>query len=571
MGELHARLAAVEAREPPPTKASAGREPTREVAAPEQEPSPVPALDAARLGGLPALIGRTCLVLGGAFLFRSLTESGVLSTGLGVALGLAYAIAWLFFADRAAAGGAPLSGAFHALASSLIAYPLVFEATTRFHLLSPDLAAAALAVTTCLGLVVAWRRVFPTISWITVIAALLDGVALLLVTQSARAFVPYLLALAVGSLVLAYGRGWRGQRWVVAIVLDLVVLHLGGLRLIGEPSEWLRTAPLLAAQLGLVVVYLGAFVLRLLVQAHDLTPFAITQTVIVCLVGFEASLRVASGGVRNGIAAAALLAGLLLHAVLSRRSERRWGHRAASGYFSTLATFLAAEGVRVLIPGAFYPVVWATAGVAVATLALPRNRPVFQVHAALLSAAAALASGLLTASLAALARPAAGPWPNLSWTLVAILGLATAIAFLAYRGAPLAGPDRLARAARVAALAVALLAVGGTAARLLAGPIAGAPGPHADPGRLAVVRTGVLAAAALALAAWRALGGKRELAALAGVVLLAGGLKLVLEDLRIGSAAALVFSLALYGSALIVTPAFTRRAPPPPSRDTTAP
>lgn len=519
-----------------------------------------PTIDAARLGGLPALVGRTCLVLGGAFLFRSLTESGTLSSGVGVALGLLYAIGWLFFADRAAAGGEHLSGAFHALASSLIAYPLVFEATTRFHLLSPGPAAAVLAVTTCLGLVVAWRRVFSTIVWITVIAALLDGVALLLVTQSAQAFVPYLLALAVGSLVLAYGHGWRGQRWVVAIVLDLVVLHLGGLRLIGKPAEWLHTAPLLAAQLGLVVVYLGAFVLRLLVQAHDLTPFAITQTVIVCLVGFEGSLRVASGCVHTGIAAAALLTGLLLHAVLSRRSEQRWGHHAASGYFSTLATFLAAEGARVLLPGSIYPVVWAAAGVAVAALALPRNRPVFQVHAALLSAAAALASGLMTASLAALARPAMGPWPGLSTSLVAILVLASLIGFLTYRGAPLAGPDRLAKAARVAALAVALIAVGGAVARTLAGPIADAPSPHADPGRLAVVRTGVLAAAALALAAWRALGGKRELVALAGAVLVAGGLKLVLEDLRIGAASALVFSLALYGGALIVTPALARRA-----------
>ncbi|MFN7953271.1 MAG: hypothetical protein U0610_16225 [bacterium] len=566
--ELSGRLAAVESRATPvvePTAAPPAIEaPAELTSAPSAAPA-APTIDAARLSGLPALVGRTCLVLGGAFLFRSLTESGTLSSAVGVALGLVYAIGWLFFADRAAAKGNHLSGAFHALASGLIAYPLAFEATTRFRLLSPGTAACVLAVTTFLGLVVAWRRVFPTVVWITVIAALLDGVGLLLVTQAASAFVPYLLGLAVGSLVLAYGHGWRGQRWVVAMVLDLVVLHLGGLRLIGKPAEWLHTTPLLAAQLGLVLVYLSAFVLRLLVQAHELTPFAIVQTGIVCLVGFEASLVVADGGVRTGIAIAALGAGLLLHAVLSRRSEARWGHRAASGYFSTLATFLAAEGTRVLLPAPFFPVVWASAAVAVAALALPRSRPVFQVHAALLSAAATVASGLFAASIASLALPASGPWPTLSGPVVAVLGLAIGTGFLTYRGAPLTGPDRLAKAARVAALAVALLGIGGAVARLLAAPIAGAPGAHADPGRLAVVRTGVLAAAALALAAWRALGGKRELGALAGAVLLLGGSKLVLEDLRIGSAAALVFSLALYGGALIVTPALLRRAPSPAS------
>ena len=47
---------------------------------------------------------------------------------------------------------------------------------------------------------------------------------------------------------------------------------------------------------------------------------------------------------------------------------------------------------------------------------------------------------------------------------------------------------------------------------------------------------------------------------LAAAVLAIGGVKLLVEDLRRGDAAYLVFSLALYGGALIAVPALARRA-----------
>jgi hypothetical protein len=307
-------------------------------------------------------------------------------------------------------------------------------------------------------------------------------------------------------------------------------------------------------------VYLSAFALRLLVQAHELTPFAIFQTLVVCLVGFEGALLVASEPVRAGIAIAALAGGAVLHVVLSRRSEQRFGQGAASGYFSTLATFLAAEGVRVLLPAPIYPVVWALAGVVVAMLALSRKRPLFQAHAALLSAASTVPSGLLLAALASLTFGATARWPEHTPATWIVLVLVACTAFLAYRGAPLEGPDQLAKAARLSALVIALLVIGGLGTGLLAGVVAHAPAADADPGRLAVVRTGVLAVAALLLAARRATGGRVELSRLSAAVLLLAGLKLVAEDLRVGTAGSLVFSLVLYGTALIVAPALTRRA-----------
>ena len=510
---------------------------------------------------MPALAGRSCLVLGGAFLVRSLTEGGSLSSGLGVVIGVLYALVWLLVADRAAARGRHLSGAFHALSSALIVYPLFVEATIRFGLLTPVPAAALLAAATGLGLFVAWRRAFRTVAWITVIAAVADGTILLFRTRAVLAFVVYLLALGVASLVLAYGRGWRGQRWLVAIALDFVVLLLGALSLVGKtPPDWLGAAPVLVAQVGLASVYLGAFVLRLLVQAREVTPFAITQTVLVLAIGFEGALLVGHDATRAGVAIGALALGAVLHAVLARRSERLFGHGVAVGYFSTLATFLAAEGVRVLVPPTVYPALWALAGLVLAGLALRGERPILEVHAALLAAAASVASALLAAAFAALALGAQAEWPGYSPVALAVLALALATAALVCRGSR--GPEPVAVATRTLVLVVALIGLGGLVAGLAAASFAGAPGPSADAARLAVIRSAVLAIAAGGIAGWRAAGGPVELPGLAWTILALAGIKLLVEDLRVGRAGTLVLSLTLYGSALILVPALLRRARP---------
>ncbi|MFN7940860.1 MAG: hypothetical protein U0X73_04630 [Thermoanaerobaculia bacterium] len=522
-----------------------------------------PGFDTSWLAGVPSLAGRTCLVLGGAFLIRSLAESGTLSIPVAVGLGSAYALVWLFLADRAAAAGRSASGAFHALASALIVFPLAVEAATRFRVLAPAAAAAALALVTALGLVVAWRRAFRIVAWITVIAALAAGVVLLFETQAALPFVLYLLALGLGSLVLAYGRGWRGQRWLTALTLDALTLWLGLLWLVGSRRpEWLSLGTVVTAQLGLVALYLGAFVLRLLLQERDLTRFAVVQTIVVLAVGFEAAARALAGGARTALAAAALATGGLLHAVLARRAERLHGHGGAVGYFSSLAIFLVAEGVRGLLPAALVPTLW-TAGAAVlaaiAAFGSRGGRPIFQLQAAVLAIAGALAGGVLAAARAALFAGAAGPWPGFSPArITAWLGVA-ATALLLYLS-PRASDSRGAAVARVATILVALLGLGGLAADRLGAALAGAPGEGARAGALAVLRTAILAGAAVGLALARSRLARRELGALAWTVLLVASAKLLLEDLRVERAALLVASLALYGLALIAVPAILRRA-----------
>jgi hypothetical protein len=85
-------------------------------AAPPSAPAPMAELPSAvqTLG----LIGRVCLILGGATLIRALVEAGTLRRGWGVALGLVYAVSWALLADRAKRS---MDASFHALASILIA------------------------------------------------------------------------------------------------------------------------------------------------------------------------------------------------------------------------------------------------------------------------------------------------------------------------------------------------------------------------------------------------------------------------------------------------------------------
>jgi len=509
---------------------------------------------------VPALLGRTLVVLGGAFLVRSLTESKILTPAFGVSIGVAYAFVWLLLADRAARRGQTLGGAFHALASALIVYPLLFEAATRLELLAPGTAALLLVAANAFGLAVAWRRDFRSLAWIQQVATLGVAVPLLFRTRSPLAFGLALLALAASSLVLAYGRGWRGQRWLVAIGLDLVFALLLGLRLVGrEPPTWLPGALVAGLAIAFTTLYLAAFVLRLLFQGRQVTTFATIQTAAVLLLGFEGALLTGDTTFRRWLAVVALVSGGLLHGVLARRSEARWGHGQALAYFSSVATFLAAEAVRVLLPN-WAAAIWLAAAIVLGLLALGGERPVLQIHSALLAAAACLQSGVLSAALAALVAAASGTWRPVPFAAGVLIALAAAVVVVLYLGAPRRDSSWLDTLARVLALGAALIAGGGLLVRSLAATLATAPGPAADAGRLAALRTAVFAVAALALAFAARRSQRHELARLAAALLILGGVKLVLEDLRLAGAGPLVVSLVCYGAALIGVPALSRRS-----------
>src|SRR5213075_2474886 len=89
------------------------------------------------------LIGKSILVIGGAYLLRALTELGWLPELAGIVLAFLYAITWIVIAARALSRAKRTVALFDAATGAMIAGALIWEATTRFHALT-SLAAAAL-------------------------------------------------------------------------------------------------------------------------------------------------------------------------------------------------------------------------------------------------------------------------------------------------------------------------------------------------------------------------------------------------------------------------------------------
>jgi len=172
------------------------------------------------------LIGRTLVVLGGAYLLCALTDSALLPPVGGAVAGLVYAAWWLFQADRSAAAGRRQSAVFHGFATALIAYPLIWETTARLEFLGASAAAAALLVFLVLGFAVAWRRELWEIPWTIALSTVATSLALIVATHEIMPLTTTLLLAAVAVEMLAYHNRCLGLRWPVAFGADLAVLIL---------------------------------------------------------------------------------------------------------------------------------------------------------------------------------------------------------------------------------------------------------------------------------------------------------------------------------------------------------
>jgi hypothetical protein len=167
---------------------------------------------------------------------------------------------------------------------------------------------------------------------------------------------------------------------------------------------------------------------------------------------------------------------------------------------------------------------------------------------------AAAVSGLLTSAGYALVGSAGSAWNPLSTP--AALALVTSAACWAL---PAADDRPYARLPRLVIAIVFVWSAGGSLVAVLTPVVSGVPGAGADAGVVATVRTTVLAAAAVSLA-WLARYRRfRESTWLLYPVLVAGGLKLLAEDLPRSRPSTLFIAFALYGGALIAAPRLVHR------------
>ena len=536
-----------------------GREATPVVGvARDAEAEPAPSSLAVPQGTV-ALVGRTLLVLSGAYVARALTDARTVPAGVGVTLGLAYAVFWQLRADREARAARRESAVFHAIASSLVAFPLVWEATARFGLLGPRAACAVLVGLFGLGLAVAWRQGLTLGAWLTTGLTLATAVALLVATHDLLAVFAALLAVAAGLEWLAYRERWLALRWAAALVLDAVAFLLAALvaRQQGLPDGYAPLAAPVAAGalLALPALYVVSLAARTLRRERPVTFFEAAQGTLAVVLGFGGAWRVlgAHGGSTTGLGVLALLLGALCYGAAFAFAERRPGQGRNFYFYATAGGLLALGGVNVVAFGPALPFALGALGLAAAVFGRRFDRMTLRVHSAFYLAAGALETGLFVACARSLAGQSTGDLPPLGW--VAAMAAAAGWAVLATDpGAPRSGT------ARVPQLLLATLAVFALGKALQAG-LWSALGERVtgDPGVAAVLRTAVLAALALALAWGARRGTWPELGWLVYPLVALGGVKLLLQDLRDGRPATLVVSLALYGAVLVLAPRLMKR------------
>jgi len=511
---------------------------------------------------LTGLLGRTCLILGGATFIRSLVDAHTLPQGWGVALGLAYACTWALCADRARH---PLDAAFHALASILIAYPLIVESTARFGILTPPLAAFLLLAVTCLHGAVAWRRDLQPIIWTATFASLGSGLALMASRRSIEPFLAVFLLLGIGTLWLTQGRRWQGLRWPTALTADLGVLILTSLAAwhggTPEPYRGITPGESMLFAIALPLFYIGSFALRMHKQRSRVSAFEITQTVLVLLLGYGGALRVAlaSGSGAGMLGAGFSLAGIGSYAAALSFKKDMEETRSSFRFFTFLALILLLLGGPLVLSMAFFAPFCGLLGLGAMVMGLRAQRPIFIFQSSIYLLASAVASGLAAWSFRAFLAPLGTatflPLPG----LLSLASLSAAVViFILLRPS-----DSITARVRPLILVMGAAAAGGIGALAIQVCCAASSTGSADPGALAAVRTGVLSALAIVLA-WC---GRRfpvlELRWLVYPLLIITALKFLFEDLAVGRPLTLFLGFMCYGITLMLAPRLLKGSVPP--------
>lgn len=558
--EVRQRLSALEARVER-TAARPEAEPATASPAASQLPSPgagagvaEPAVGRAPVLGVAETLGfagRILLVLGGGFLLRAITEGETVPVALGLALGLLYAVSWIFVADRAASQGKRPSAVAHGVAAVLLGFPLVWETSVRFGFLSAWEAAGVLILLVALLLFVSWRHDLRALRWVTSLGAI--GAAFITLAGVGRAapFATFLLALGLVTLWDDRLRPAAALRWVTALAADLAIFLVSA-ESVAAP-ERTPIVVVLLLQLGLPVLYVGCVAALDLLKRRLIDTFALVQSSVALLVGLGGALVIVWE--RSSLAQVLGIVLMVLAAVaytlafrVIERAQRRSFH-----LFATVGMATLLAGSALLF--SWRALLWAGLAVGSGLLATRYGRVSLAFQASLWAVAAAFASGLLTLSFHAFVDTAPGGWPAGTAAAAAVwaatvLCLALPRAHGLYEGSL---PGRLSR------LLLVLIVTLGASAFVLYGAFAVFPAVAGDAGLLAVLRTGVIAVAAAGLA-WAGRHGRwREARWLVYPALVAGGLKMLLEDLARGRPGTLFLSFVLYGSALILVPRLLRQ------------
>jgi hypothetical protein len=512
----------------------------------------------------PALIGRTLVVLGGAFLLRAITESDVVSRGLGTALGLVYALLWIGLADREAGKRRSSSASFHGLAGAVIAFPLLWESTVRFDLLSEATSAALLALLTMVALAVAWRRHLRGLAWILTTGSAFTALGLAVATKAFTPYVIDLLALALATLWMGYVLDWHALAWFTAALANLVIMLISAALFLSSGEESRLIMPplsLMLLQLSLLLIYVGSVAGRVLARRRDVGFLESLQAVAVVGIGLGggiATLRQTGVG-RELLAAVSLGMAAGGYAAVFSIIDKRLGSRSNFIFFSTLALVFTVVGSSALFTGTALVLVLVIVALLTAWLGSFKARATLSLHGAVYAVSAAGVAGVLGRAVNAFVGPPDMQVQVATPSMLLVLAVSGVCAALpvAMHGRTW---GRFSRLPKLALIVVVVLALGTIAVRVGLRLLPAANDATPDVAFVGVLRTAVLAISALILAMAGRAEKLHEAVLLVYPVLILSGMKLLFEDLRTGRPATLFVSLVIYGGALIVAPRLARGA-----------
>jgi hypothetical protein len=502
--------------------------------------------------GTPALVGRSLLILAGAFLLRALTEAGTFANGTGVVLGLAYAASWIIAAAMAARKGARGSAGFFAVCAALIADPLIFEASTEFAVLSPTGSAVMLTIMTAAGLFVASRWRLQESAWVFVVGAMVTAATLAVVRPPGEAATAVLVVLGLAAVWLAGRHGWEFLRWLTAVGADVGVLRLtamatapGGPHGIDPPN-----VPLVVVlQAALLSGYVGSSCARAVRGKNPVRLFDYLQTAAAWAIGWGGAVQIARthGSGISGLSAFALLVGLAAYAGAFGVVDRRFGRNRSFVFLSSLGLVLVLLGLPGTL-GSASAVVWAVLALIAATAGSRWDRVTLRAHAAVLLGAAWVASGVAVETAGDLSgRAGFDAVPGAVAMIVAFLTVITTLVVLFTR--------RLKTSGWVQRLPLtALLVMSGivAAATLVSVVALVAPGSASWMGTVALSALTIVAS--VLASRW----GIREAGWIVYPLLALTGFRVIFSDLASGRTVVFVIALAAYGAAMIASPKILR-------------
>src|SRR5690348_7863728 len=371
---------------------------------------------------------------------------------------------------------------------------------------------------------------------------------LMVATRDLLPFTGALLAMAIAVEITSGERRWPGLRPVAAMAVDIAVAI--AIIIIGDPatvpSEYhaVPVAILIALGAAVFVIYAAALVFRSIFLGLRVTAFAAAQfTAATSLLAWTV-LRATHGSGRLALGIASLLIGAVAYFVAFGTSAGR-SQRANFDFYAICSLGFVIAGSLFVLSKMPLAIWFCLAAILSAALGARWSNAALQTHSIAYLCGGAAASGLLGYIVYSFAG--ANP-PRLA--LLPILPIASAALLNVLKQ----GGRQSALAKWLLRIVPVLLTAYGAAAITIVTLAPAAPGPS----RLSLIRTMVACATALAVTFIGARWKRIELVWIGYVTVGLGSVKLIFEDLPLGTTETLAASFVVYGAVLIIIPRVVR-------------